>query len=182
MKRKLKYLGITLLLAISCLLFLFIYKLDTVYIDSSIKGKAIKELKRKKYLSFLDDNKKQVSTDISLGKNETDTVYWQCKINEHEIFKSIQKINFHIGDGYSGTNINIIKTSKKYITFIKDYSDNMKENQKKYSIENQKLILDKKNYQKGDSIYGKINLKIQESVNKESSVYYIDGYFKGKIN
>ncbi|PWW29949.1 hypothetical protein [Chryseobacterium sp. AG844] len=182
MKKKLKYFGIIFLIASFCTVFLFIYKLDDVKIDKRIKAEVIQELKTKKYLSFSHFGKKQVSTDLSLVENDTDTVYWQCNIREWEKLKSIQEINFHIGDGYSGTNINIIRLSTKYKVFIKDYNDDHHVPQKKYCIENPNLILDKKNYIKGDSIYGKIDFTIKEEIDRESSVYHVRGHFKSKIN
>lgn len=176
----LKYLGKIFIVILICLVSLFIYKLDTVKTDKSIKEKAIKALKGKKYSSLTDRKDNQVSTDISLDKNKTDTVYWQCSINEYENFKLMQKINFHIGDGYSGMNINVVKLSNKYKTCIEHYSDTS-ESSKKYSVENQNLILDKTSYKKGDSMYGKINLKVEEKINNKNFIYYVEGYFKDKI-
>lgn len=176
----LQYLAKIFIVVLICLVSLFIYKLDTVKTDKSIKEKAVKALKGKKYSSLSDINDNQVSTDISLDKNKTDTVYWQCSINECENFKLMQKINFHIGDGYSGININVIKLSNKYKTSIVHYSDTS-ESSKKYSVESQSLILDKKGYKKGDSMYGKIDLKVEEEINNKNFIYYVKGYFKGKI-
>lgn len=92
----------------------------------------------------------------------------------------MQKINFHIGDGYSGININVVKLSNKYKTYIEHYSDTS-ESSKKYSVENQNLILDKTSYKKVDSMYGKINLKVEEKINNKNFIYYVEGYFKDKI-
>jgi predicted RND superfamily exporter protein len=181
MKKRIKYGGIVFVIISSCLVFLFIYNLKGVKVDNKIKEKVIKNLKTKKKISFLND-RKPVSTDFSLVKNNTDTVYWQCNINEWEKLKSVQEINFHIGDGFSGKNINIIKLSNKYKIFIEDFSDNNNIHPKKYYIENQNLILDKKNYNKGDSIFGKIDFTIKEKIDKEYSIYYARGYFKGRIN
>lgn len=165
-----------------CLISLFIYKLDNVKTDKGIKEKAIEELRTKKYLSFLDDHKTTVSTDISFKKNGTDTVYWQCTISECGNLKLMQKINFHFGDGFSVININVIKLSSKYKTFIEHYSDYNSKNSKKYYIKNQNLILDKKTYKKGDSIFGKIDLIIKEENNSEINFSKLKGYFKGKID
>lgn len=178
MKKNIK---IGVILFIITFLSICIYKLDTVKIDSKIKGKANIELKKKKYMSFLKNGKNEVSTDISLEKNDTDTVYWQCEINEATHLDFIKRIHFHMGDGFSGVNINMIKFFNIYRTSVNNYTDNTSDHPKKFTVQNQTLILDKNNHKKGDSIFGKINLKVEEKMEGQNSIYYVEGYFRGKI-
>lgn len=149
-----------------------------INIDNNIKQKALQELNSKKYFSFFDNNTK-VTTDFSLEKNKMDTVYWQCTVNEANILKFI---DFHLGDGYSGMKISLIKLASRYTISIKDYTDNLNSVNSKYEIIHQKIILDKENYKKGDSIFGRVDLKILEKQNKEKFIHNAGGYFKGKIN
>lgn len=178
MKKNIK---IGLVLFIITFLSICIYKLDTVKIDNKIREEANKELKNKKYMSFLENSKNEVSTDISLEKNDTDTVYWQCEINEALHLNFIKRIHFHMGDGFSGLDINMIKFFNTYRISVNSYTDNVSDPPKKFTVQNQTLILDKNNHKKGDSIFGKINLKVEEKMEVQNSIYYVEGYFRGKI-
>lgn len=173
-----RYSGYTFILCVFCLIIIYSFIFKSVSIDRSIKQKALQELNSKKYFSFFDNNTK-VTTDFSLEQDKTDTVYWQCTINEANILKFI---DFHVGDGYSGMNISLIKLANRYRISIQDYTDNLNSVNSKYEIIHQNLTLDKENYKKGDSIFGRIDLKILEKRNKEKLIHTAGGYFKGKVN
>ena len=51
-----------------------------------------------------------------------------------------------------------------------------------YKVLDSKLILDKESYQKGDSIFGYTELKVQRRYGPEKYIEEGKGYFKGKVN
>lgn len=78
--------------------------------------------------------------------------------------KGILFILIVIGDGYSGTTINIMKMGKFYNLYIDDYTDSIDdEKENTYKILKKEIILDKETYKVGDSIFGKVKLEVSEN-------------------
>lgn len=165
------------------IMIIFFLKLNRIKTDETIRFKSLSELKQKKFFSIFNNNT-EVTTDFSWDQIRTDTVYWRCSIDENRKLKFIQFINFKTGDGYGGMNINVIKIFNRFTVFVEPYTDNPinKINKENYSINYQNLILDKKNYKTGDSIFGRIDLEIEENHARKKIMHNGGGYFKIKLN
>ncbi len=164
----------------------FFLKFDkTEYKSSAANTIEIKNLNRKVFdPGFLNTGSSAIRTDFSFNREaKNDTVGFSFHPSLHENSENRLSLNFNSGDGYSGLNVDVMKIGNWFSASVKTYTDNLKPfdflERDRYSVKKQKLILDKPEYKKGDSIFGKIELKIQSNINE--SVYQAGGYFRGKI-
>lgn len=185
MKKILRIFAVIISFFIVILIGVFFYFFNNkIVIDSQIKKDlAIKNLNHKILFSFYDNPKeKSVTTDFYFDeKLQNDTVFYQCRFEETGILNT-KIISFVSGDGFSGLKINITKFGNFFRTDIENYTDNLNDtNLTKYNVKKQTLTLDKNNYKKGDSIYGKINLKVIKESQNGNEEYESFGYFKTKL-
>jgi len=184
MKKTLKIFVVIFSFLIMFLIGVFFYFFNNkIVVDAQIKKDlAIKNLNNKILFSFYDNPKeKSVTTDFYFDeKPQNDTVFYQCRFEETGILNT-KIISFVFGDGFSGLKINVTKFGNFFRTDIENYTDNLNDsNLPKYHVKKQSLILDKNSYNKGDSIYGKINLKVIE-IQNQNKEYESFGYFKTKL-
>lgn len=145
--------------------------LSPVQFDKSIsKSKAIKDLDKKIYWSFYKDLKQEVTTDFTLEKNKGDTVIYQCTFNRFNEFPKIENINFHFTTGFNGNQVNIYRIGNRFLTKINDFSDNETgEQEKRFKILSQKLVLNQREYKANDSIFGSLEIKFLDYQNNSTN-------------
>lgn len=155
-----------------------------VNVDSDIKNSAeIINLNNKKLFSIYPDSDiKAVTTDFYLDEEQkNDTVFYTCRFEETGILNS-KRISFVSGDGFSGLTINVTKFGPFFRTDIEHYTDDLSNNNlPEYHVTEQSLTLDKSDYKKGDSIYGRIKIKVIREFEKNKHEYESLGYFRTKL-
>lgn len=152
-------------------------------VDSDIKNCAeIINLNNKKLFSIYPDSDKTVTTDFYLDEEQkNDTVFYTCRFEETGILNS-KRISFVSGDGFSGLTINVTKFGPFFRTDIEHYTDDLSNNNlPEYHVTEQSLTLDKSDYKKGDSIYGRIKIKVIREFEKNKHEYESLGYFRTKL-
>ena len=152
-------------------------------VDSDIKNCAeIINLNSKKLFSIYPDSDKTVTTDFYLDEEQkNDTVFYTCRFEETGILNS-KRISFVSGDGFSGLTINVTKFGPFFRTDIEHYTDDLSNNNlPEYHVTEQSLTLDKSDYKKGDSIYGRIKIKVIREFDKNKHEYESLGYFRTKL-
>jgi hypothetical protein len=96
------------------------------------------------------------------------------------------KINIGIGNGHAGNGFIISYLNNRFYTAPYLYSltvNGVEDSASEYRIVHQSLILDRLNYQIGDSIWGKIKFKsIETNIDKKEIEHIGEGYFRAKIN
>ena len=152
-------------------------------VDSDIKNCAeIINLNSKKLFSIYPDSDKTVTTDFYLDEEQkNDTVFYTCRFEETWILNA-KGISFVSGDGFSGLAINVTKFGPFFRTDIEHYTDDLSNNNlPEYHVTEQSLTLDKSDYKKGDSIYGRIKIKVIREFDKNKHEYESLGYFRTKL-
>jgi hypothetical protein len=94
------------------------------------------------------------------------------------------KINIGIGNGFSGSGFNIYLNKGKFYTEPYYWTDVVIDGEKesKYKIKYQKLILNKSDYEFGDSIYGKIEFESIEINNRNEKINHSGkGLFRTRL-
>lgn len=164
----------------------FFLKFNKVEYQSSVlNSTAIKKLNKKVFApGILNTGSSAISTDFSFNREaKNDTIGFSFHPSLHENSENRLRLNFNSGDGYSGLNIEVMKIGSWFSSSVETYTDKVKPfdflDRDRYSIKKQKLILNKPEYKKGDSIFGKIELEIQSNI--DDSRYQAGGYFRGKI-
>lgn len=169
------------------LLFQYFMKWDAITIDKHIsKNSAYRKIDNQKISHFLTMNKEDKYTNnviFSFDDRTTeiqDFNYHHCNIYFEGPFLIIQFIS---GDGFSGGGYNLRLLKGRFNTEPYFYTDNPStfDNNEYSKVHLQHLVLNKENYKSGDSIFGKINLKIQKDYGPEKSFEYGNGYFRGLI-
>lgn len=159
--------------------FFFFQKIN---IDSHISNsKEIKNLNKKIFWSLGYPKQSEISTDYTCEINANDTVIYIFNAYLSPKFKSIGTLELATSTGYGGNKVNIYKIGNRFRVDINDYSDNIveKDINKGYKILSKNLILDKENYKKNDSIFGRIQIKF---LNKNTNlINESSGFFKGKL-
>ncbi len=132
------------------------------------------------------------------NKRSCDILYYTGNLNDIRNNDNIRKykctahfyksdtlyIMIGYSDGFSSHGFIINYINKKFYTKIHSSNDMVSDNNDNLPIYNtiyQKLILDKYSYQVGDSIFGKVDFKIQEYDNDSRNEYNGKGYFRAKI-
>jgi|GEM_PF-1707514 len=185
MKKVLKFIFPSILLIFILGIVYFLSKWKKVNIDENIgKSAEIKQLDKKNFDSlFLIFDSTKVNTDFEIFENKSNTVTFNFDVNKSSKFPNTTFLNFNSGDGFSGVNVNVTKYKKFFHSSIKSYSDVVGTfdflNSDKYAIKTQKLTLNKSEYNKGDSIYGKIELQIE--FKPDHSIYSSKGYFRSVV-
>lgn len=163
----------------------FISKWNKISYDENIdKSKGIKILDKKIFQNFfLNSDLAKVKTDFELFENKSDTVSFNFNSTLNPKYPNLLILRFNRGDGYSWININVLKYKNYFYTTAESYTDVVSTSDflesEPYIIKQQKLTLNKSNYKKGDSIYGKIELEIKFTPN--DSIYNAKGYFRSLI-
>lgn len=178
------------ILTILCILILgityFLLKWNKINIDNNIGNSIeIKNLNNKVFdQSFLIFDSTIVKTDFEIFETKHDIVTFNFNANKSPNNSNITILNFNSGDGFSGVNLSVIKYRKYFFPSIESYTDVKRTfdflESNKYTIKKSKLFLDKSEYNKGDSIFGKIELEIK--FNPNDSIYHSKGYFKSVVD
>lgn len=90
-------------------------------------------------------------------------------------------INIGTNNGFSGAGVSIKYTRQVIETNIYEFTDVVDPSQKEpiYTIESQKLILNKSKFSAGDSLYGHVYARM---IKNKTVKYYASGYFRAKIS
>jgi len=189
MIKVLKKIGIIflILLLVLGLSFLLVFP-NKISVNEKIKfAPEMRKLKSKKInpLINIGGNSKEANTDFYLdykteNKNE---VFFRFHANLNEKPIKFETLNFRISTGFNGTSVEVHKINNRFKTIVSDFTDNTaQEKLTEYKVLSQELTLDKINYKRGDSIFGKIKLEIEEKRTDDTKAKYISqGYFKHKI-
>ena len=176
-----------LILGIIYLSIQYFIKWDSVIIDSNIsKNSVYKKIDHQIVSLFSTIHKEEKYTNnviFSFDENATkieNSNYHNCTVYFDGPFLII---SFKSGDGFSGGGYNFKILNGRFRAESYSYTDNPSffDNKLYDKIVFQKLILNKENYKSGDSIFGKIDLKVQESNGLQKSFQYGKGYFRGLI-
>ncbi|MDY3363678.1 hypothetical protein JSO61_007030 [Riemerella anatipestifer] len=173
-------LGISILGAIY-----FLSKWNKINIDKNIgKSINIKNLDKKVFdQTYLIFDSTKVTTDFELFKNQNDTVTFSFSASKSPKSRNITLLNFNHSNGFTGVNINVTKFENHFFTSTESYTDNIGIfdflKPEELVVKNQKLTLNKSEYKKGDSIFGKIELEIKSTPNNE--MLNSKGYFRGVV-
>ncbi|MCU7617076.1 hypothetical protein NZ698_07695 [Chryseobacterium sp. PBS4-4] len=185
MKKNLKY-TFLIILAVSILgIVYFFSKWNKVNIDENIgKSKGINNLNSKVFdHAFIIFDSAKVRTDFEIFEKKDDTVSFNLNINKSLTTENIYSLIFNSGDGFSGVNISVLKYRNFFYTSAESYSDDESLSgfgkSERYTIIKQKLTLDKSEYKRGDSVFGKIELQIK--FNPTDSIMDSKGYFRSII-
>lgn len=189
MIKVLKKIGIIalILFLVLGLSFLLVFP-NKISVNEKIKfTPEIKKLKTKKInpLFTIDGISKEANTDFYLdykpeNKNEV-SFRFHANLNEKPI--KFETLIFSLSTGFNGTSVEVYKINNRFKTIVSDFTDNTaQEKLTDYKILSQELTLDRINYKRGDSIFGKIKLEIEEKRTDDTKAKYISqGYFKYKI-
>lgn len=178
MKKLFKITGIILGIAILIIFFSYQFFFTKINFDENIKNdQRIKNLDKKVFWSFgLEQiNKpKKISTDFTLDGKQNDTINFTFHASQSEKYKNIGQFQVYSSTGFNGINIFLYRLKNRFRTEIDEFSDNVVENEKRFKIISQKLTLDKKNYKKNDSVFGKLEIRFEDLVNnsKTNSISY----------
>ncbi|SIQ91752.1 hypothetical protein [Chryseobacterium sp. RU33C] len=163
--------------------FLLVWK--SVEIDHSLSQKPIfKAFNQQKQATLWSQKGEDHKTnDFKITSDNTSFEYYSCYINRNPTLK----ITFSVGDGFSGGGYQIDILQNRYKVSPYSYTDNIKpfdflNTGEYYKVLDSKVVLDKESYQKGDSIFGYTELKIQEGYGPRKYIEEGKGYFKGKVN
>ncbi|MGX5683706.1 hypothetical protein ACWKWW_04025 [Chryseobacterium cucumeris] len=163
--------------------FLLVWK--SVEIDHSLSQKPIfKAFNQQKQATLWSQKGEDRKTnDFKLTSDNTSFEYYSCYINRNPTLN----ITFSVGDGFSGGGYQIDILQNRYKVSPYSYTDNIKpfdflNTGEYYKVLDSKVVLDKESYQKGDSIFGYTELKIQEGYGLRKYIEEGKGYFKGKVN
>ena len=134
----------------------------------------------------------------TLNKRSCDILFYCGNINDYTNNDYIRKykciahfyksdtlyITIEFNDGFSSHGFTLNYINKTFYTKINSTTDmvsDQNDNLPNYKTIYQRLILDKNNYQVGDSVFGKVDFKIYEYNNDYKNEYIGKGYFKSKI-
>ena len=175
------------LIVIVSVAFLVLFR-NKISVNENIKfSPEIQNLKLKRLNPFfnLAGQKESENTDFYLdykseNKNEV-SFRFHANLNEKPI--KFETLIFSLSSGFNGTSVEVYKINNRFKTIVSDFTDNAaQDNLTEYKILSQELTLDKINYKRGDSIFGKIKLEIEEKSTDDTKTKYLSqGYFKYKI-
>lgn len=185
MKKTLKFFIFIIISIIILGITYFLSKWNEITVDKNIgKSIEIKNLDKKKFNhTYLIFDSTKVKTDFELFEIKNGTVSFNFDASKSSKYQSITSLRFNSGDGFSGVDIGVLKYKKKFFCYAESYTDNIGAfdflKPEIYTIKKQKLTLNKIEYNKGDSIFGKIELEIKFKPN--DSIYSAKGYFRGIV-
>lgn len=162
---------------------------QTVF-DEKISNNDSMKLMNKFYdpEEFYDDS-------MSINKKTSFVIYdndYNKNICEAKIVNDTLNINIGYSTGFSSNGFEILYYDKKYnivpyyetdniVIFVDDNGKEIQQPTPKHFFHNQRLVLDKTNYNKGDSIFGFIDFSSLETEGNQKSIHKGKGYFKTKI-
>jgi len=120
----------------------------------------------------------------NLNDYKNDNYIKNFKCESHFYKTDTLYINIRYSDFFSSHGFSIIYKNKTFhtkIDYITDMVSDQNENLPIYKTIYQRLILNKSNYQVGDSIFGKIDFKIDEIINDFKIEHFGKGSFRAKI-
>jgi len=164
----------------------FFSKWNKINVDDNIgKSTGIKTLDKKVFdHTYLIFDSTKVKTDFEIYKKLSDTVTFNFSANKNPNYSNLTLLTFNSGDGFAGVNINVVKYKSFFYASSESYTDNKRTfdflEPERYIIKNQKLTLNKTQYKKGDSIYGKIELEIKFTPTNE--IVNSEGYFRSIVD
>ncbi|MEN5306365.1 hypothetical protein ABE425_02550 [Chryseobacterium cucumeris] len=163
----------------------FILVWNSVEVDHSLSQKTLfKSFDQQKQTSIWGSESEDIKTnDFKTKSDSISPAYYSCSITENPMLN----VTFSVGDGFSGGGFQIDIFQSRYKISPYSYTDNVKlfdflDTGEYYKVLDNKLILDKESYQKGDSIFGYTELKVQRRYGPEKYIEEGKGYFKGKVN
>ena len=120
----------------------------------------------------------KISTDFSLNKIKNNIATYDFNASQDKKCGQLEYFRLNQSTGFGGNLITIYRLGSRFRIEMEDFSDNEIQNNSKkgYKILSQKLILNKRNYNIKDSIYGKIEIKFRD--NSNSLVNYGSGCFR----
>lgn len=163
----------------------FLSKWNRINIDENIgKSRDIKNLNSKVFdHTFLILDTAKAKTDFKISENESDTVTFNFNASKSPKIENLDSFIFNRGDGFAGVNINVLKYKNFFYTSTETYTDVKKIfdflESERYDIKKQKLTLNKSEFKKGDSVFGKIELQIKFKPTNE--IINSKGFFRSKI-
>ncbi|SFI14263.1 hypothetical protein [Halpernia frigidisoli] len=169
-----------IIIVITSLYFILFTKIE--FQEKIASSKEIKNLDNKIFWDLGYYKPEKISTDFSLGKKKNDTVCHDFSVSQNKNHSQIGYFRLSQSNGFGGNVIQIYKLGNRFRIEMEDVSDNVIENTSKkgYKILSQKLILDKKNYNIKDSIFGEIKIKFRN--NEDNSINYGSGFFRTTVN
>ncbi|WP_143106482.1 hypothetical protein [Chryseobacterium formosense] len=185
MKKIIKYAFLTIISLSILVIGYFFSKCNNINIDENLENSSgINNLNSKVFdQAFIMFDSAKVRTDFEIFEKEDDTVNFNFDVHKSPNSENIYSMTFNSGDGFSGVNVHILKYRNFSYTSIESYNDNksMFDFLKfdRYTLKKQKLTLNKSQYKKGDSIFGKIELQIK--FNPTDSIFTSKGYFRSII-
>jgi hypothetical protein len=149
--------------------------------DSSISKSPIY-----KQLDEQNEFNNRLELDSSRKLRTSDVTYNSSKdYNCHIFYKSSDTllITIGFGTGYVWKGFHISYSNGKFHTEPKEFQDISIHYETKpvVNIIEQDLSLNKPKYNVGDSLYGKINFHIIETIGEHDTEYYGNGYFRAKV-
>lgn len=151
--------------------------------DENIKNdQRIKNLNKKVFWSLgIEQINKldKISTDFTLDGKQKDTINFTFHASQSEKYKNIGQFQIHFSTGFNGINIFLYRLKNRFRTGIDEFSDNAVENKKRFKIISQKLTLDKENYKKNDSVFGKLEIQFEDLINNSETNSI--SYFRAKM-
>ncbi|WPO91936.1 hypothetical protein [Chryseobacterium sp. YR459] len=163
--------------------FLLVWK--SVEVDHSLSQKPIFKAfnKQKQATIWSQEGEDAKTNDFKITSDSTSFEFYSCYINRNPTLN----ITFSVGDGFSGGGYQIDILQNRYKVSPYSYTDNIKpfdfqNTGEYYKVLDSKLILNQESYQKGDSMFGYTELKIQEGYGLGKHIVEAKGYFKGKVN
>jgi hypothetical protein len=115
-----------------------------------------------------------------LNNEDSMYVFYQCFAQKNLYFipNSIT-VRFFSNNGFSGSVLDVIKIGSLFGVKLDNYSDNVHNTEKSHrKIIKQTLILDKATYAINDSIFGRIEVTIQEKADDKKCTYKMSGFFR----
>lgn len=162
MKKIIKYTFLTISSLSILIIGYFFQKCNKINIDKNLdKSSGINNLNSKVFdQAFIMFDSATVRTDFEIFEKEDDTVNFNFNVHKSPNSENIYFMTFNSGDGISGVNVHVHKYRNFSYTSIESYTDNNSVSDflksDRYTLKKQKLTLNKSQYKKGDSIFGKI--------------------------
>ncbi|QOW09868.1 hypothetical protein Q73A0000_05570 [Kaistella flava (ex Peng et al. 2021)] len=148
-----------------------------------------------KMMNKLYDPEEFYNDSISGNKKTSFITYdndYNKNVCEAELIKDTLNISIGFSSGFSSKGFRILYHDKKYkiepyygtdniAVFVDDNGKEVYEEPPKHYFKNQKLVLNKTQYKKGDSIYGYVDFSSLEVGKDQNLNHSGKGYFKTKI-
>lgn len=163
---------------------------DTFRIDPGVKELADLLMEGQEEVHTFDDILNKDTVDKRKKSSTVKIIVLQDSLNEIKINDELRclaklkndtlNINISMNSGFSATGVSIKYKGGRFNTNIYQFTDMVDPSVKEpiFTIEKQKLALNKSNFAIGDSLYGHIYLRM---IDNEKVKYYADGFFRAKV-